>query len=233
VSCSEGLDAGGGMGIYEFLLNVGTAVGRAGIKYNAENIPDRFQMYYDDVLVADSKYVGDGITGIPPAFGGLLGPRTLDVLSYDGTDFVPTGDTVAIDVIQDDIADNLTEPTDGNGVLYFNKTTAFPTVIKVVVTGPFETTGWSILGICPIPEEELIDGADKFVYGLFIEADKDLTTKSIGLFLGTSPVKFYTNFIGDVNFTAYGWTSTNKFINDGVTWWEIDSDGTILDTGTI
>jgi hypothetical protein len=233
VSCSEGLDAGGGMGIYEFLLNVGTAVGRTGIKYNAENIPDRFQMYYDDVLVADSKYVGDGITGIPPAFGGLLGPRTLDVLSYNGTDFVPTGDTVAIDVIQDDIADNLTKPTDGNGVLYFNKTTALPTAIKVVVTGPFEMTGWSITGICPIPEEELLDGVDKFVYGFFVDADKELTTKSIGLFLGTSPVKFYTNFLGNVNFTVYGWTSTNKFINDGVTWWKIDSDGTILSTGTI
>jgi hypothetical protein len=233
VSCSGGLDAGGGMGIYEFLLNVGTAVGRTGITYNAENIPDRFQMYYDDVLVADSKYVGDGITGIPPAFGGLLGPRTLDVLSYNGTHFVPTGDTVAIDVIQDDIADNLTEPTDGNGVLYFNKTTALPTAIKVVVTGPFEMTGWSITGICPIPEEELLDGVDKFVYGFFVDADKELTTKSIGLFLGTSPVKFYTNFLGNVNFTVYGWTSTNKFINDGVTWWEIDSDGTILSTGTI
>jgi hypothetical protein len=52
-------------------------------------------------------------------------------------------------------------------------------------------------------------------------------------FLQTSPPRFYTNAIGDTDFTNFNYLSPNGFINDGVTWWEIDGSGNILSSGTI
>lgn len=157
VPCTGGIDANGGTGIYEAVINVGTGTGYTGIEFNAQGVPDRFQIYYDDVLVGDSKYVGDSLAGSPPGYAGLLGPKTLNVFSYDGSVFVNTGTTRDIDVVQSDIANGTTESTNGNGILYFNKTAATPTTIKVVVTGPVGGTAWNIWGICPqseIPEME-------------------------------------------------------------------------------
>jgi hypothetical protein len=89
--------------------------------------------------------------------------------------------------------------------------------------------------VCPIPEENLKIGNDKIVWGFYDDANKTslAKTKSMKFFLQTTPARFYTNIKGDTDFGLFGYSTTNKFINDGVTWWEIDSDGTILNTGTI
>lgn len=235
VSCSEGISASGSTGIYTMLINVGTDIGYTGIIFNSFGIPDRAQIYYDDILVVDSLYTGDSLAAGPPvSYPGLLGPHlALPVFEYDGAAFVATGDTEDIDVIQADIVDNTTTPINGNRTLLFNKTTTTPTVIRVVVTGPVDSTAWDIDGVCPVAEEDLVAGEDKFVWGFFNLANQDSNTTSMGLFLGTSPVKFYTNALGDTNFTQLGWSATNKYINDGVTHWELDINGNILSSGPV
>jgi hypothetical protein len=237
VPCSGSITASGGTGIYETVINVGTALGLTGIKYDAQSVPDRFEIYYDDVKVADSKYVGDGLSAGPPvSYSGLLGLKSgFHIFNYNGSTFDDTG-LIEPDftVIQSDIADNNTEAIDGNGTLLFNKTTASPTTIKIRVTGT-SGTGWTFSGVCPIAEEDLLIGTEKIVWGLYDDANKTslAKTRSMKFFLQTSPLKFFTNIKGDTDFSLYGYSSTDKFFNDGVTWWEIGADGTILSTGTI
>jgi len=237
VPCSGSITASGGTGIYETVINVGTALGLTGIKYNAQSVPDRFEIYYDDIKVADSKYVGDGLSAGPPvSYSGLLGLKSgFHIFNYNGATFDDTG-MIEPDftVIQSDIADNIIEAIDGNGTLLFDKTTASPTTIKIRVTGT-SGTGWTFSGVCPIADEDLKIGDDKIMWGFYDDANKDslAKTKSMKCFLQTSPLRFYTNIKGDTDFNSYGYTSTNRFMNDGITWWEINPDGTIISTGTI
>jgi len=238
ISCGDTFEAAGGVGIYEVTINLGTGTGWAGIEYNAINVPDRFQIFRGGTLVADSKYVGDSISAGPPtAYAGLLGPKTLSVFEYDGTVFVDTGVDESIIIIQDDIANNTTEPIDGNGILLFNKTTPLPSTVKLRVFGAVGGTSWNLTDvICPTPEEDLIEGVDKFLYGLFNEAGKGGTGTSIKAWLGSAPVKFYTSKVGGEDFSIYNNFTTNptiKYLNDGVNWWEIAPDGTILSTGLL
>ncbi|MFH6944636.1 Ig-like domain-containing protein [Flavobacterium sp. FlaQc-50] len=237
VPCSASVTAGGSTGIYESVINIGTAMGMTGIKYDAQSVPDRFEIYFDNVKVADSKYVGDGLSAGPPvSYAGLLGPKTgFHIFNYNGSTFDDTG-LIEPDftVVQGDIADNTTEATDGNGTLLFNKTSPTPTTMKIRTTGT-SGTAWTFAGVCPIPEENLKIGNDKIVWGFYDDANKAslAKTKSMKFFLQTTPLRFYTNIKGDTDFVLFAISSTNKFINDGVTWWEIDNLGNILSTGTI
>lgn len=235
-SCGENLNIGGNIGIYEIELSIGSSLGYTGIKYDAAGIPDRFELYYNDIKVGDSKFVGDGIFNPSSPYGGIiLGPYTLDNYIYDGTDFVPTGTSTDIVIASTDISDNITEPTNGNGVLLFNKTTSSPTTIKLKITGSPNggTTAWQAIGVCPIDEDDLIEGEEKLMYGFFTEPNKALQSRSGKFILGTSPVKFYTNILGDTNFNNFGYTGSLQYINDGITWYQIDATGNILSTGTI
>lgn len=238
VPCTGSITATGGAGVYEAIINVGTAIGYTGIKYNSFGVPDRFEIYYDDIKVADSKYIGDGIApGPPTSYSGLLGVKTgLSIFSYNGTSFIDTGNIEPdFTVIQSDIADNITEAIDGNGILLFNKTTATPTTIKIRITGGTMSTGWDFSGICPVDPASLIVGNEKLVYGFYSDANKAslVNTKSINFFLQTAPLKFFTNRKGDIDFSVFGYSSTNKFINDNTTWWEIDASGNIITSGII
>lgn len=236
VPCSNGINASGNIGIYEAFISVGTETGLTGIIYNAQNVPDRFLIYWNNELVADSKYVGDGLNTTPPvSYPGLLGEKTLSVYQYNGTNFVDTETTETIDVIQDDIADNETEATDGNGTLLFNKTTPTPTTIKIVVIGAVGGTAWTLQGVCPINEEDLVNGNEILLYGFFNEANKGNTTKSMMFVFDSDNNKFYTNIKGDQNFTTFGFNSTTglKYINNGTTWWEIDATGEVVNSGSL
>lgn len=154
VPCSANINASGSVGVYELLMNVGTLKGTTGIVYDAAGVPDRFQIEYDGQIVADTKYVGDSLTGNPPGYNNLIGTHTdIPVNEYNDQtgQFEPTGATKDITVTQSDIADGSPqEPTNGGPInLTFNKTTVTPTVIKIIVTAPVDGTAWNISGICP------------------------------------------------------------------------------------
>lgn len=236
VPCGASFQASGNIGVYELILNVGTDTGYTGITYNSLGIPDRFEVYYGDVKVADSKFVGDNITNPGNPTGGIvLDTYTLNTFTFNGTSFVPTGNTTNVTIGTEDIANNITEPTDGNGILLFNKITAQPTTLRLVVTGSpaSGTTAWNLRGVCPTPEESLIVGEEKFMYVFFTEPNKANQTRSAKFILGTSPNKFYTNVLGNTNFPDFGYGVTTDYINDGVRWWRISPTGDIIDTGLI
>lgn len=238
VPCSGLVTANGNAGVYEAILNVGTATGWCGIKYDAAGVPDRFEIYYNNIKVADSKYVGDGLNAGPPvSYNGLLGTKSgFQIFIFNGSSFVNSGNTEpTFTVTQSDIANNITEATDGTGTLLFNKETALPTTIKIKILGVDTGTAWNFSGICPVPTADLKVGSNKIVWGFYGEANKTslAKTKSMNLFLQTSPPRFYTNAIGHTDFNSFGYVSPNGFFNDGITWWEIDAVGNILSSGTI
>ena len=148
VDCSAGINASGNTGIYEAIVVLGTGTGTTGIVFDAQTVPDRFQIEYDGVIVADSLYVGDGMSGDPPTYGGLEGTHTgLSVYSFNGTSFDDTGTTQDVTVTTSDIS--TIDPPEGNGTITFNKTTALPTTMKIIVTAPVNGTAWTMSGICP------------------------------------------------------------------------------------
>ncbi|WP_456867575.1 Ig-like domain-containing protein [Galbibacter sp. BG1] len=158
VDCSAGISASGGNGVYEVNIVVGTELGETGISYNAQNVPDRFQLVYDGVVVADSKYVGGYLDPNSPyynpnAAANLVGTyEDLDVYEYNGSNFVTTGEKRTVTVNSGDIASGgANEPQAGMGVLTFVKTTEIPTIVKLLIYGPDGGTAWSFAGICPTP----------------------------------------------------------------------------------
>jgi len=241
VTCGDTLSASGSLGVYTIDINLGTDIGWAAIVVDAQSVPDRFELFWGETKVADSKYIGDGLVPGPPVAytPTLLGEKTLDIFEYNGSPTPPyfndTGDDVTFTVIQDDISNNTTEPTNGNHYLIFNKTTATPTTVRLQVTGT-AGTGWAIQDvICPTPAEELIEGEEKFLYAFFPEASKDSVARSVKMFRGSSPDKFYLSKFGNGtnNLALFNWNVTNCFINDTVNWWQVDVNGNIVDTGTI
>jgi hypothetical protein len=153
VACSGTVIPNQSLGIYETTFEIGSDTGTTGINYDAVNVPDRFQIEYDGVIVADSKYVGNGLSGNPLTYSGLVDTfDNLTIYEYDGSGYINTGTNSTITVTQGDISnDTISHPSAGAGTLTFSKTTASPTIMKVIVTAPLSGTGWSMSSICPIP----------------------------------------------------------------------------------
>lgn len=241
ITCGGAIAAGGSLGVYYIDINLGTNIGWSAILVDAQSVPDRFELYWGETKVADSKYIGDGLNPGPPVdyTPSLLGEKTMDVFEYNGSPTPPyfndTGNDTTFTVIQDDISNNVSEPTNGNHYLIFNKTTALPTTVRLKVTG---TTGtaWGIQNvICPTPTEDLVEGTEVFLYGFFNDANKGTATRSIKLWRGTSSDKFYTSRFGNIasNMTLFSWSNTNAYVNDGTNWYQLDVNGNIVNTGTI
>lgn len=148
LSCNKTLNVTGEEGIYEVEVTIGTDLGSTGLRYEAFAMPDRFQLFYDNKLVADSKFVGN----IPQYRHTLIATvnRELKIFKYNGTSFVDSGETEKITVTESDIANGTAlEPYTGKGELKFNKTTT-TTVMKLRVIGVIGDTLWNASPICPI-----------------------------------------------------------------------------------
>lgn len=58
VQCDDNFTFSGSSGVKDIVINFGVATGECGIDYNPAAIPDRFQIIYDGVIVADSLFKG-------------------------------------------------------------------------------------------------------------------------------------------------------------------------------
>lgn len=247
VLCGGSVSASGNKGIYELELEAGLGLGTMGIVVNSKNLPDRFQLYHDDVLVADTKYIGDIlIPGPPVGINGqvMIGDYDLQVYQYDGSGFNATSETRTITVTQDDIANNNTEAICGYTTLFFEKETSTPTKVKLVITGLSESTIWDLLEfVCPFTSTG--NGAYSIYYGFLNEANKALKNNpssralSKKLYFSDDPLnigttKFYLDErTEEFDFSLLKWNSTNRFINNTFLWYELDQYGNILSQGPI
>jgi len=149
ISCNSALNVDGAEGIYEVEVTIGTEIGSTGLRYESFNIPDRFQLFFDGNLVADSKYVGDNLSSYKTTLLNTTN-KVLPIFKYDGTTFIDSGLTETISVTNSDIASGIpSEPTAGKGEIKFNKTKSDVTVMKLRVTGVLGGTLWNAAPLCP------------------------------------------------------------------------------------
>lgn len=128
VQCDESFAYSGGAGTYSFRLELGTDIGTGGIHYDAYAVPDRFRIEWDGVEVANSKFVGSGLSH--------------------------ASQLLALGYLSSEI--NLGTPQN-SAPLLFNKTKASPTHATVYVDAPLGGTAWRVSGIC-IQAKEYING---------------------------------------------------------------------------
>lgn len=247
VSCGGSVSATGTRGIYELELEAGLGTGRTGIVINSRNVPDRFQIYYDNELVADTKFIGDALVPGPPVDvngTSMLGNYDLNVYSYNGVNFNGTSEIRNITIDQNDLANNETEATGGYTTLFFDKETTEPTKIKLVVTGIVGNTIWDLIEfICPFTSS--IKGSYGVYYGFLEEANKTLKNMPNGramskkMYYSVDPLnppnsKYYLDERSEeFDFSLLGWTSSKRFINNQEFWIEIDKYGNVLSQGAI
>jgi len=104
-------------GYYEVPIFVGSGTGNITITLTATNIPDRFQIIWDESIVADSLFVGGYLGGIVPPNPNpssyyedtITNTTTLNKFLYDGVGFNPNG-TIAVSFSSIDIADSTGDP---------------------------------------------------------------------------------------------------------------------------
>lgn len=173
VGCDESFGASGGIGFYTTEWLVGTVTGETSLTFQSYSVPDRFLIYWDGSLVADSLFVGDGL---PANYTNWVNQITsvtnIDLKQWNGSDFITTG-TVNVNFTSDDIPDcnqlrsdanttgtqlgvDTTYPSgsasncDGNVRLKFNKTSEYPEYVQIVAIGPVSSTLWKVLTLdCP------------------------------------------------------------------------------------
>ena len=121
VLCSESFNASGGIGTFEFTLELGSGIGFAGINVLPYSVPDRFRIEFNGVEVANSKFIGAS--------------------SYQ-QDLLDLGYTLG------ELALSSPAPSTYTPVTFYKATTS-PSSAKVYVDAPIVGTAWRILGICP------------------------------------------------------------------------------------
>jgi len=190
IPCGGALVTNGQVGYYEIITDIGTGTGIGYVNCFAGDIPDRFQIYWNNTLVADSLFVGDylNVNGTQRTnyVNGILGTTSYNKFIYVGSggnapnnNQWNTNGTINVAFNNNDIAPNTStrasgsvgnqlnvsanylsatdKSCDGDVQLFFNKTSAQPTGIKIIVMGGKSgsgggTTGWSIKKlICPTP----------------------------------------------------------------------------------
>lgn len=123
--CGQLLNFNGNAGAFTFELDLGTAIGMFGINYNAQQVPDKFDLTYNGETVT-SKYRGSSTYNTQLTNAGI-----------------PMSDI------------NTASPSNGAGQLRLFKKTALPTKATVVVTAPLAGTAWNVTSVCPLPYMEV------------------------------------------------------------------------------
>jgi hypothetical protein len=173
VGCNSTLNVSQNQGYFEIPIDVGNSTGNVTLTLNAVSQPDRFQIYWDGNLVADSLFVGDGLTTNYSYYENeILSASLLNHYLYNGTSFDLVG-TESVSFTTADIANlgpyrvsgsygnqigvvanypsgGSVPASDGNVKLRFNKTTSTPTTITLIVYGPGSNTQWYLNQVeCP------------------------------------------------------------------------------------
>jgi hypothetical protein len=168
VPCGGSISFSGNVGIYyAYAIVVGTQTGTITAQFDSFDVPDRFQLYWNGILQADSLYVGDNLySGNYDISLVNNSPYSLTKYEYGASGFTNTGNTETVTVTSNDLAPSVGTRSNGSngnqiGVvanypssaasafngqvqLSFNKNLASPTTITIIATGPISGTGWDL-----------------------------------------------------------------------------------------
>jgi hypothetical protein len=161
VPCGGSIGASGGQGIYLANLDTGSDVGAIVIYFNPDNVPDGIRAVYDgntynklsspiDGRHESTNPTGFTVVGNSGSDCGLAGnttnfPAAIEYL-YNGTSFLPTGNTQNITISPGDVS---LGASPGSCIMVIPKTTASPSVINLEMFGPCSGTVWAASIQCP------------------------------------------------------------------------------------
>jgi hypothetical protein len=169
IPCGEGFNQISifGKGYYEMTTNIGTLTGITSLDFDSAELPDRFQIYWDNKLVCDSLFIGNKLFSDERQYyiDEIIKVKSLNRYIYENNGWRPHI-TPIINVSFDlrDIASDgdrfygTSTPSpqigvdkyygvniaDGNIRLKFNKTTSSVTTIRIVSISPIGGSNWSI-----------------------------------------------------------------------------------------
>lgn len=122
---------------------LGTDIGDVQLTFNAQSVPDRFIVYYNNAVVIDTGYRGtsgfDFGGGSRLSFTNSLGGKIDPITKTAYPDFTNFSDDGFPRVI-----------SPGSGSATFLKSTSSPTIARVEVYGPQAGTAWSYNVGCPV-----------------------------------------------------------------------------------
>jgi len=206
IPCDEAVAFTGNQGIFIFDINIGSELGNVNLNYDAFGVPDRFQIEYDGVIVADSLYVGNSLTGNPPDLGGGFVGNTYNNVPeflWDGTQFVANGNTQNLTIQQSDVAPF--GSTAGSGTISFQKVSSAPTVMTVRIFAPLGGTAWTMDTECPTVvgigcSENLSFASDDQAGRYFTEVELGLGTGivTVDYNAGNIPDRFQIEYDGAI-----------------------------------
>ena len=168
-----------GLGHYEISTDIGQALGETSIQFKAGTTPDRFQIYWDNKLVADSLFVSNSLYGPNRQYyvDEIIKTKTLNRYTLRNNQWVPyLTPIINVSYSLNDIASNgirisqVSTPSPQIGVdkfygtnissgdikLSFIKTKELPSTIRIVAISPMGFFDWRIDKLnCPNPYTNL------------------------------------------------------------------------------
>jgi hypothetical protein len=151
IPCNGSLSASGAAGYYEIVNNIGSNTGNVSVTFNAQSIPDRFQLYWNNILVADSLFVGDRLNTDGPTRTSevtqILNTTTLNKFIYVGTGGNAPGNpawntngTVSVSYTNADIAPNTSTRASGSVGNQIGVVANYPTAVAKSSDGDVKLT---------------------------------------------------------------------------------------------
>lgn len=170
IDCEQGLQRTERAGTSQFLINYGNSLGQAGIDYQADSIPNKFDLIYDGQTIS-SGWVGSN--------------------QYD-QELLNAG------VPPEDI--NTGNPSTGTGQLLFNKVSGTPATALIRVSSFRDGNFWRVDGICPDPTAGGGGNIRAIEIGVAECGEQPLTTQTVFVNTGGVDPNFYELQDGDMLF---------------------------------
>jgi hypothetical protein len=245
--CGTNINANGSQGLYKTEIEAGVDVGAIIIRFDPIDVPDGIIVNYNgknyNLLTAtlDGAHKSSA-PGVQATYVGSLAsdcglvansPYTLNVFEFDGTNYVGTGSTQNISVFQQQLS--LTSNNQpGNCMMVIPKTNTSPSVVTITTIGACSGTLFDLTVNCPVLLTGFTSSVVSTSSALACPLAQDKTYYNASLTNNSGIVKLH-DF---VYFDAYGVQKlTNGFysspnITGGNEWFEVDSNGVVIQLGT-
>jgi hypothetical protein len=197
---------------------LGTNTGDVELQFEANTVPDRFIVYYDNAVVIDTGYRGT----LNYDFGGA---QRLSFTNSLVGKIDPILTTIYPDVTNfpDDGFPRVVAP--GDGTSSFFKSTTTPTIAQVRVYGPMSGTAWDYTVGCPVPLPETV-GINFF--NSLVKGDPELIAESV--LLVTRPSNTVINNTTSITSTGSVTTETGVLHTINVT---ANGESGVISTGAL
>ena len=245
IPCGEEITQSGTEGIYLLDSEAGANLGAIVVRFDPYDVPDGIRATFNSVVYNKLTSPIDGIhestvsgnftyIGEIASDCGISGTTypALPEYLYDGSVFILTGNTQAITVNAGDVS--LSSVAPGNTMMVIPKLTASPSIVNIEIVGPCSGTAWNIIVECPV----LLTGFSSSVMDVSAVAACTLyetVTYYNASLAGTSGTVgiydfVYSDAYGSTPLAAGFYLATGSIVG-GDDWFEVDSNGVVIDSG--